>query len=280
MEEVLQHVATDGASGRCVSVARDITEHLRAEAALRHASEAKDAFLAAASHELRTPLAAAKGHAHLALLKMGTDTETGPGKSLKIINRQIDRMAKLVEDLLDISRLQAGRLSLELDRFDLGALVRETCERMSVLSADHELVVKAPEHLEGTWDRGRLDQVLTNLVSNAIRYSPEGGTVVVELRNGEDPNSVHLAVTDSGVGIPADKQAVIFERFGRAHGSRYGGLGLGLTITQGIVEQHGGRIWVESAGVEGQGSTFHVQLPRETVATPHPTEADVRVQLS
>ncbi|HET9450937.1 MAG TPA: PAS domain S-box protein, partial [Aggregicoccus sp.] len=100
VEVVLQYVATDGGSGRCVSVARDITEHLRAEAALRHASEAKDAFLAAASHELRTPLAAAKGHAHLALLKMGADTESGPGKSLKIINRQIDRMAKLVEDLL------------------------------------------------------------------------------------------------------------------------------------------------------------------------------------
>ncbi|GEN06874.1 PAS/PAC sensor hybrid histidine kinase [Myxococcus fulvus] len=263
VEVVLQFVSAAEGPGRFISVARDITERQRAETALRLASEAKDAFLAAASHELRTPLAAAKGHAHLALLKLGGETEAGPGKSLKIINRQIDRMAKLVEDLLDISRLQAGRLSLELERFDFSQLVHETRDRMAVLSQGHEIQVETPEHLEGIWDRGRLDQVLTNLLSNAIRYSPEGGTVLVRL-TGEGSEGVHLSVQDSGVGIPKDKQALIFERFGRAHGSKYGGLGLGLTISQGIVEQHGGRIWVESPGVPGQGSTFNVWLPRET----------------
>jgi len=262
VEVVLQYVSADEGQGRFVSVARDITERQRAEAAMRMASEAKDAFLAAASHELRTPLAAAKGHAHLAMLKLGNQTETGPGKSLKIINRQIDRMTKLVEELLDISRLQAGRLSLELERFDLGLLLRETCDRMSVLAQAHPLRLEGPEHLEGLWDRGRLDQVVTNLVSNAIRYSPEGGEVLV--RFCEEGSGVHLAVKDRGVGIPPEKQALIFERFGRAHGSKYGGLGLGLTISQGIVEQHGGRIWVESSGVAGDGSTFHVWLPRET----------------
>lgn len=268
VEVVLQYVAGDDSPGRFVSVARDITERQRAETALRLASEAKDAFLAAASHELRTPLAAAKGHAHLALLKLGGETEAGPGKSLKIINRQIDRMAKLVEDLLDISRLQAGRLSLELERFDLSQLVHETRDRMAVLSQTHDLRVEAPEHVEGTWDRGRLDQVLTNLLSNAIRYAPEGGQVLVRLTR-EGDEGVHLAVRDHGVGIPREKQALIFERFGRAHGSKYGGLGLGLTISQGIVEQHGGRIWVESAGVAGEGSTFHVWLPRETAGQSH-----------
>ncbi|MCY1000551.1 PAS domain S-box protein [Myxococcus sp. MISCRS1] len=263
VEVVLQFVSAAEGPGRFISVARDITERQRAETALRLASEAKDAFLAAASHELRTPLAAAKGHAHLALLKLGGETEAGPGKSLKIINRQIDRMAKLVEDLLDISRLQAGRLSLELERFDFSQLVHETRDRMAVLSQGHEIQVETPEHLEGIWDRGRLDQVLTNLLSNAIRYSPEGGAVLVRL-TGEGSEGVHLSVKDSGVGIPKDKQALIFERFGRAHGSKYGGLGLGLTISQGIVEQHGGRIWVESPGVPGQGSTFNVWLPRET----------------
>ena len=166
------------------------------------------------------------------------------------------------QELLDISRLQAGRLSLELERFDLGLLLRETCDRMSVLSQVHPLRLEGPEHLEGLWDRGRLDQVVTNLVSNAIRYSPDGGEVVV--RVSEEGNGVHLAVRDRGVGIPPEKQALIFERFGRAHGAKYGGLGLGLTISQGIVEQHGGRIWVESNGVAGEGSTFHVWLPRET----------------
>ncbi|WP_224246917.1 hybrid sensor histidine kinase/response regulator [Hyalangium gracile] len=261
VEVVLQYVAAGGGQGRFVSVARDVTERQRAEAALRMANEAKDAFLAAASHELRTPLAAAKGHAHLAMLKLGGQTDNGPGKSLTIINRQIDRMTKLVEELLDISRLQAGRLSLEVERFDLAGLVRETCERMTVLSQAHPLRVDAPEKLEGLWDRGRLDQVLTNLVSNAIRYSPEGGEVKVRVV--EEDTGVHLTIQDQGVGIPPEKQGLIFERFGRAHGSRYGGLGLGLTISQGIVEQHGGRIWVESRGVPGEGSTFHVWLPRE-----------------
>ncbi len=273
VEVVLQYVAEGEGPGRFISVARDITERQRAETALRLASEAKDAFLAAASHELRTPLAAAKGHAHLALLKLGGQTEAGPGKSLQIINRQIDRMAKLVEDLLDISRLQAGRLSLELEPFDLSQLVLETRDRMAVLSQTHELKVEVPEHLEGTWDRGRLDQVLTNLLSNAIRYSPEGGQVLVRLV-AEGDTGVHLSVKDEGVGIPSEKQRLIFERFGRAHGSKYGGLGLGLTISQGIVEQHGGRIWAESSGKAGQGSTFNVWLPRRTEAqAATPTES-------
>ncbi|MHA7634280.1 hybrid sensor histidine kinase/response regulator [Corallococcus sp. M7] len=273
VEVVLQYVAEGEGPGRFISVARDITERQRAETALRLASEAKDAFLAAASHELRTPLAAAKGHAHLALLKLGGQTEAGPGKSLQIINRQIDRMAKLVEDLLDISRLQAGRLSLELEPFDLSQLVLETRDRMAVLSQTHELKVEVPEHLEGTWDRGRLDQVLTNLLSNAIRYSPEGGQVLVRLV-AEGDSGVHLSVKDQGVGIPSEKQRLIFERFGRAHGSKYGGLGLGLTISQGIVEQHGGRIWAESTGMAGQGSTFNVWLPRRTEAqAATPTES-------
>ncbi|NNC16329.1 PAS domain S-box protein [Corallococcus exiguus] len=273
VEVVLQYVAEGEGPGRFISVARDITERQRAETALRLASEAKDAFLAAASHELRTPLAAAKGHAHLALLKLGGQTEAGPGKSLQIINRQIDRMAKLVEDLLDISRLQAGRLSLELEPFDLSQLVLETRDRMAVLSQTHELMVELPERLEGTWDRGRLDQVLTNLLSNAIRYSPEGGQVLVRLAV-EGDSGVHLSVKDQGVGIPSEKQRLIFERFGRAHGSKYGGLGLGLTISQGIVEQHGGRIWAESTGTVGQGSTFNVWLPRRTEAqAATPTES-------
>ncbi|MBN8473063.1 PAS domain S-box protein [Corallococcus exiguus] len=273
VEVVLQYVAEGEGPGRFISVARDITERQRAETALRLASEAKDAFLAAASHELRTPLAAAKGHAHLALLKLGGQTEAGPGKSLQIINRQIDRMAKLVEDLLDISRLQAGRLSLELEPFDLSQLVLETRDRMAVLSQTHELKVEVPEHLEGTWDRGRLDQVLTNLLSNAIRYSPEGGQVLVRVA-AEGDSGVHLSVKDQGVGIPSEKQRLIFERFGRAHGSKYGGLGLGLTISQGIVEQHGGRIWAESTGTVGQGSTFNVWLPRRTEAqAATPTES-------
>jgi signal transduction histidine kinase len=119
--------------------------------------------------------------------------------------------------------------------------------------------VETPASLEMTGDRDRLEQVLNNLLSNAIRYSPKGGPIGVELALAD--GFVTLAVSDRGVGIPKDKQALIFERFGRAHGSRYGGLGLGLTISSGIVHQHGGHIEVESSGVDGEGSTFRVRLP-------------------
>ena len=113
--------------------------------------------------------------------------------------------------------------------------------------------------------------MITNLLSNAIRYSPRGGDVQLKLEL--EDQGVHLAVRDSGIGIPPEKQAVIFERFGRAHGSKYGGLGLGLTIAQGIVEQHGGEIYVESTGVPGEGTTFHVRLPKSAkVRATRPTE--------
>ena len=109
-------------------------------------------------------------------------------------------------------------------------------------------------------DRERLDQVFTNLLSNAVRYSPGGGTITVEAR--EEGELIHILIRDQGLGIPPEKLPVIFERFGRAHGVSYGGLGLGLAIARGIVERHGGRIWAESTGHPGEGSTFHVALPR------------------
>ncbi len=244
-----------------IVTATDFDDRKQAEEALRAANEAKDSFLAAASHELRTPLQAAKGHAHLALMRLGEQTDQpGPGKALRIIMKQIDRMAKLVEDLLDVSRLQAGRLALELEQFDLGQLLHEVAERTQPLSQNHPIQVKVPDSLAVEGDRSRIEQVVVNLLSNAVRYSPDGGAVKV-LAELEGDN-VHLSVSDSGVGIPKEKQELIFERFGRAHGSRYGGLGLGLTISHGIVAQHGGQMWVESPGEAGKGSAFHVRIPR------------------
>ena len=240
--------------------ADDVDDLKRTENALKAASEAKDLFLAAASHELRTPLQAAKGHTHLALKKLTPEAEKlGLRKSVLTIGRQIDRMAKLVEDLLDVSRLQAGRLELQLETFDIVPLLKETMERMQGTSAQHQFRLQAPESLTIRGDRSRLDQVATNLIANAIRYSPQGGAVDLEART--EPDKIHLIVKDAGIGIPPEKQAVIFERFAQAHGARYGGLGLGLTITHGIVAQHGGRIWVESSGVQGDGCRFHVTLP-------------------
>ncbi|WP_395825969.1 ATP-binding protein [Archangium minus] len=243
-----------------IVTATDIDDQKRAEEELARASAAKDAFLAAASHELRTPLAAAKMQVHLAQRKFGNELTEGPRRAFEGLDRQVDRMTKLVSDLLDVSRLLTGRLSLELESFDLVPLLRTTCERLQALSSEHRLRLDAPETLLMRGDPGRIEQVVTNLVSNAVRYSPQGG--VVELRVwAEEGGQVALLVRDRGIGIPAEKLALIFERFGQAHGARYGGLGLGLTISQGIIEQHGGRIWAESQGVEGEGSTFHVRLP-------------------
>jgi PAS domain S-box-containing protein len=247
-----------------IITATDIDAQKQAEAALARANAAKDAFLAAASHELRTPLAAAKMQVQLARRKYGAELTDGPRRVLEGMDRQVDRMTKLVSDLLDVSRLLTGRLSLEVESFDLVFLLRATCERLQSLSSEHRLQVELPERLLMRGDPGRIEQVVTNLVSNAVRYSPHGG--VVELHAWVEGGEVALRVRDHGIGIPAEKLAIIFERFGQAHGARYGGLGLGLTISQGIIEQHGGRIWAESPGLEGKGSTFHVRLPVESAA--------------
>ncbi len=270
VEVILQFVRT-GTAGRLVSVARDIRERLRAEEDLRRANEAKDAFIAAASHELRTPLAAAKAQAQLAMRRLRSEAETThAGKALRTITGQIDRMSKLVDDLLDVSRVQIGRLSLELAELDLVGLVHAVAERIQVLSDRHELRLKVPSgELLLLGDRGRLDQVVTNLLSNAIRYSPDGGPIDVELDVDLAPDAewITLVVRDRGIGIPPEEQQQIFEAFGRAHGSRYGGLGLGLTICHGIVSRHGGEIAVESSGVPGEGSTFRVRLRRVMLRT-------------
>ncbi|HTE55253.1 MAG TPA: ATP-binding protein [Kofleriaceae bacterium] len=252
-------------SGWIVSAA-DIDDRKRAEdellatkRQLEAASEVKDVFLAAASHELRSPLAATLAQVELALLQLGGNTTEFPGKAFALILRQIGRMSRLVGDLLDVSKIRAGRLSLESEPFDLIVLAGEVVERVQVATRKHAIRLDGPARMSVEADRGRLDQVLNNLLSNAIRYSPDGGEVEVQvwLEGGQ----VRLAVKDQGIGVPVDKQERIFDLFERAHSVSYGGLGLGLNIAQGIVEQHGGRIWVDSAGVAGLGSTFHVMLP-------------------
>lgn len=278
VEVIMQFVGGHDGRGRLVAVARDVRERVAAEEALRAANDAKDAFIAAASHELRTPLAAAKAQAQLALRRLREEPDGPAPRALRSITAQIDRMTKLVDDLLDVSRVQIGRLSLELAEFDAAELVREVVDRMQAISDRHQVRLEVPrDGARILADRDRLDQVVTNLLSNAFRYSPDGGEVVVTLsvQPGERDRSgeLRLSVTDRGIGIPLDAQPSIFEPFGRAHGSRYGGLGLGLTICQGIVEQHGGEIWVESTGVAGEGSTFHVRLLRPTLGANEPTDA-------
>ncbi len=256
-----------GTIQRWIGTATDVDDQRRDREVLSAALQAKDDFLAAASHELRTPLAAAKAQVQLTARRLERQSvDENTARSLKIVAAQIDRMTRLVEDLLDISRLATGRLSLQLTEYDLCERIRSEVERIQALSPSHALSVDLPERLPIVADRDRIDQVVINLLTNAVRYSPGGGPVVLSARQRLD--TIEVAVTDRGLGIPVEKQAGIFERFGRAHGARYGGLGLGLTIAQGIVEQHGGRIWVESTGQPGEGTTFRFELPLRPEARP------------
>jgi signal transduction histidine kinase len=223
-------------------------------------NDAKDVFLVDVVHELKTPLAAAKAQAQLALHQLGErPDDTGASRALRMISQQIDRLNRLVGDLLEASRAESGKMELQPSEFELAPLLEETRMRMQPLGERHPIRIEAPEPLQLFADKDRIEQVIANLISNAIRYSPDGGPIeVVAERSGTD---VHLQVTDHGLGVPREHQQLVFERFGRAHGSSFGGLGLGLAIAKGIVQAHGGRIWVESSGKPGKGSVFHVRFP-------------------
>jgi signal transduction histidine kinase len=232
-------------------------EHIRKQAV---ESEVKDVFLSSVVHELQTPLAAAKAQAQLALHQLSDRREeVGTANALRVISHQIDRLTRLVTDLLDVNRLESGAFELQVSEFDLSAMLEELRKRIEPPDGRHGIQIRTPERLSLVGDRDRIEQVLENLLSNAIRYSPDGGQISVTAD--KEGDSVHLVIRDQGLGVPKEHQQVIFERFARAHGPLYGGLGLGLTISKGIVEQHGGRIWVESTGKPGEGSAFHVRLP-------------------
>jgi signal transduction histidine kinase len=245
-----------------------------AQAELKEAVRAREEFISVASHELRTPLTPLKGFASLTLqwLEKNGDFPERERllKALRSMARQTERLARLVDDLLDTARIQGGRFDLERQRADLVPLLREVLERFE-LRAESGLAFElhTPGHaVEGDWDAPRLDQVLTNLVSNAVRYSPQGGTVRVSLE--EQAHHVLVHVRDEGIGIPPESLAGLFRPFARASNAQarhYGGLGLGLFICREIVERHGGTIWAESPGPQ-QGSAFHVRLPRHVASSP------------
>jgi signal transduction histidine kinase len=234
-------------------------ERIRKNAMRPHTT---DAFFTSVVHELQTPLAAAKAQAQLALHQIDPRAEGGTARALRVITQQIDGVARLVSDLLDANRLELGLFEVRPFWFDLPALLEELRVRLQPLSDKHQITVRAPEHLPVLADRDRIDQVLSNLLSNAIRYSPDGGSIEVVAEENRD--SVHVSVQDHGLGIPAAQQPTIFEHF--SQGQRpSGGLGLGLMISKGIVERHGGKIWVQSEGVPTRGSTFHLTLPLPAV---------------
>jgi PAS domain S-box-containing protein len=259
-----------GFIGSCI----DITERRALEGDLRRAVQVRDEFLSIASHELKTPLTALQ----LQIDNLHRCLQRSPAQSLRngrlassaeAVAEQSQRLTELVELLLDVSRINSGRLRFDWSEFDLVELVRAAVDRWRQVANRRQLesgapqppearfTTELPEQLPGIWDRLRLEQVLNNLLSNAVKYG-RNQPIHVQISGGE--GRARLRVVDRGIGIAPPDQPRIFGRFERAVSSRhYGGLGLGLWITRQIVEGMGGSIEVESEA--GKGSTFTVELP-------------------
>jgi len=268
-----------------VSFVLDISERRAVEqeraqlvAELREAVRARDDFLAVAAHELRTPLTPLR--LHLGALQRSIErgecgemdepaAERLRGK-LKGLETALTRTERLVDKLLDVSRLTVGRLQLELEEVDLAQLARETAERMrgELEQAGSALTIDAAAPIVGRWDRTRLDQVVSNLLSNAIKY---GAGKPIEVAVGGDGQRAFLTVRDHGVGIARDEQTRIFDRFERLEPVRnFAGFGLGLWIVRQVIEAQGGTIELESN--PGEGSSFTVKLPLQPPAQDQPAQ--------
>jgi PAS domain S-box-containing protein len=231
----------------------DITERRRAE-------KLKDEFFALVSHELRTPLTSMVGY--LELLTHDTGDEAERQRCIEVSLRNTRRLNRLVDDLLFMAQLESGALPLKIGEVDLSDIVSEAVEAATPRAKDRGLDLKVTHDPElACWgDRDRLAQAIDNLISNALKFTPPGGTIAVNA--GRDNGRVRLEVSDTGLGIPAGEQAKLFQRFFRgesASAEAIPGIGLGLTITKAIVEGHGGQISVESE--EGRGTSFRIDLP-------------------
>lgn len=233
---------------------------------LQDASNLKDRFLSIASHELKTPITTIRGQAQLVLRRLSRQKELPPDmqdirKTLDKINEQTMRLTSLIDELMDVSSIRAGKMQLHRQQCDLVALCRDVIEDQHVLSGRTIDLETSCEQISLYADRERLAQVLINLVSNALKYSPPESAVEVHVNRQEA--CVRLEVIDHGKGVPKDQREHIFETFYRTNDAQSStkGLGLGLAITKDIVERHNGRIWCEST--PGQGSTFVVELPWE-----------------
>jgi signal transduction histidine kinase len=257
---------------------REVNERKRVAAALQDAKEsaeaanvAKTEFVSLVSHELQTPLTYIKGYADLL-----RDSAAGPvtetqADYLNIIQANVDRMARLIADLAEVSFIEAGHLRLELAPLSINEVIAEvTHSTQGQLTAkEQKLIVLAAANLPlVSGDRSRLIQVLTNLVNNAHKYTPAGGQITIraEKTNGPDgPSFVRVTVQDTGLGIKAEEQAKVFQKFFRSSDSetrRAPGTGLGLNIARNLIDRHGGRIWLESE--YRQGTAFHFTVPIST----------------
>lgn len=247
-------------------VYRTLEERSRLLAREREAVQVRDQFLSIASHELKTPLTSLLINAQLLERRTEREGEAGSAnhRSAEVIVRQSRRLRSLIDAMLDVSRIAGGQLSIQRERLDLATLAQTVVSETAVSSDRHTIVYTGPElpvMIEG--DRTRMEEVLLNLVQNAIKYSPQGGTIDVNLRTSE--TDVYVSVRDSGIGIPAESLSRLFTPFYRAtnaQSSTISGMGIGLAVVRDVVTLHDGDVSVESE--VGKGSTFTIRMPLAT----------------
>ena len=250
-------------------VARLLAESRRAAEALQDADRRKDEFLATLAHELRNPLAPLRNG--LEVMGRAAGDPAAVGRAWAMMDRQLGHLVRLVDDLLDISRVTSGKVRLKLEPIDLRAAVEAAVEtaRPLVEAGRHELAVRLPpDPLPLSADPTRVAQVVANLLTNAAKYTPDGGRI--EVAAGRDGAAAVVRVADTGVGIPADMLPKVFDLFtqvGKHLERSQGGLGIGLALVKRLVEMHGGTVTADSPGA-GRGSTFTVRLPLAAAAGP------------
>ncbi|HEV7664271.1 MAG TPA: ATP-binding protein [Chloroflexota bacterium] len=239
-----------------------LLDETRKVEALKELDRMKTELLGTVSHELRTPLGSIKGYATTLLTHGNKLRKEEQREFLEIIDSEADRLRELIENLLDLSRLEAGVLRIDKDPVRLGSIAADVSRKVQLATPNHQLELDWPtsDPLVSA-DQRRIYQVVQNLLTNAVKYSPDGGCITLSARC--ERRDLVVSVSDQGLGMPIVELDRIFDRFHRVHGEMsrvIGGTGLGLAICKGLVEAHGGRIWAESEG-EGKGSTFKFTLP-------------------
>lgn len=236
-----------------INIFHDVTERKLTE-------KRKDEFLSIASHELKTPITTIKAYNQLLQKHAGEIQDDKAKNYLDKMSSQINNLTGLIEDLLDVSKIQAGQMTFEQSVFELSTMIKEIAEDIQQTTDSHKIIINRLEQASIQGDPYRISQVIINLLTNAIKYSPKADRIIVETYvSGEN---ILIKVQDFGIGIPGHYKTDVFERFFRIigpNGEKFPGLGVGLYISKQIIKRHHGKIWVES--IHGQGSTFFVALP-------------------